>query len=128
MKGGVDRLMKKTEMGILSFLWFPFCRGEAGLVVTPINGYFCNLFPLLHVVGLFLHFSSSSAFLRYLFTQSSHLCCGLPRFLQPSCFFVSDIFGNISSFILTMQFGRCRPTLIVTTVGPIHTINFCQKQ
>ena len=49
-----------------------------------------------------LHFSSYSAFLRSLFTQSSHLSCGLPRFLQPSCFFVSDIFGNISSFILTM--------------------------
>ena len=25
-----------------------------------------------------------------------------PRFLQPHCFFVSDLFGNISSFILTM--------------------------
>ena len=34
-----------------------------------------------------LHFSSSSAFyffLRYLFTQSSHLSCGLPHFLKPS--------------------------------------------
>ena len=49
-----------------------------------------------------LHFSSSSAFLRSLFTQSSHLNCGLPRFLIPSCFFVSDLFGNLSSFILTM--------------------------
>ena len=49
-----------------------------------------------------LHFSSSSAFLRSLLTQSSHLICGLPRFLQPSCFFVSDIFGHLSSFILTM--------------------------
>ena len=35
-------------------------------------------------------------------TQSSHLSCGLPRFLQPSCFFVSDLFGNVSSFILIM--------------------------
>ena len=49
-----------------------------------------------------LHFSSSSVFLRSLFTQSSHLSCGLPRFLQPSCFIVSDLFGNFSSFILTM--------------------------
>ena len=49
-----------------------------------------------------LHFSSSSAFLRSLFTQSSHLSCGLPRFLQPLCFIVSDLFGNFSSFILTM--------------------------
>ena len=49
-----------------------------------------------------LHFSSSSAFLRSLFTQSSHHSCGLPRFLQPSCFFVSDLFSNLSSFILTI--------------------------
>ncbi len=31
----------------------------------------------------------SSAFLRSLFTQCSHPSCGLPRFLQPSLFFVS---------------------------------------
>ena len=49
-----------------------------------------------------LHFSSSSAFLRSLFTQSSHLSCGLPRFLEPSCFFVSALFGSLSSFIRTM--------------------------
>ena len=49
-----------------------------------------------------LYFSSASAFLRSLFTQSSHLSGGLPRFLQPSCFFVSDLFGNLSSFILTL--------------------------
>ena len=55
------------------------------------------------LLGVFsLHFSSSSAFLRYLFTQSYHLRCGLPRFMQPSCFFVSDLFGKLSSFILTM--------------------------
>ena len=48
-----------------------------------------------------LHFSSSSAFLRSLFAQSSNVRCDLHRFLQPSCLFVSDIFGNISSFILT---------------------------
>ena len=49
-----------------------------------------------------LHFSSSSAFLRSLFTQSSHLSCGLPRFREPSCFFVSALFGSLSSFIRTM--------------------------
>ena len=49
-----------------------------------------------------LHFSSSSAFLRSLFTQSSHLNCGIPRFLHPSCFFVSDLFNNLSSVILTI--------------------------
>ena len=49
-----------------------------------------------------LHFSSSTAFLRSLFTQSSHLSCGLPRFLEHSCYFVSARFGSLSSFIRTM--------------------------
>ena len=49
-----------------------------------------------------LHFSSSSAFLRSLFTQSSHLSCGLPRFLQPSCFIVSDLFGKLESLKKSM--------------------------
>ena len=82
---------------ILFFLWFPLSRGEAGLRVTPLYSYFCNLFPLGPVVGLFF-----LCLLRSLFTQSSHLSCGLPHFLQPSCFFVSDLFGNLASFILTM--------------------------
>ena len=34
----------------LFFLWFPFCMGEGGLVVTPLYSYF---FPLVPVVGLF---------------------------------------------------------------------------
>ena len=38
---------------LLFFLWFPLCRGEAGLFVTPMYGYFCNSFPLVPVVGLF---------------------------------------------------------------------------
>ena len=49
-----------------------------------------------------LHLSSSFAFLKSLFTQSSHLSCGLPRFLEPSCLFVSALFGSLSSFIRTM--------------------------
>ena len=49
-----------------------------------------------------LHISSSSAFLRSLFTQSFHLSCGLPRFLEPYCFFASALFGSLSSFIRTM--------------------------
>ena len=47
-----------------------------------------------------LHFSSSSAFLRCLFRQSSHPSCGLPRFLQYPRFFVS-IFLVISPFFLS---------------------------
>ena len=70
----------------LFFLWFPLCRGEADLLVTPKYGYFSNLLPLVPVVGLFSPFFSSSAFLSSVFTQSSHLTssCGFPRYLEPS--------------------------------------------
>ena len=54
------------------------------------------------LLAISLHFSSSSAFLMSLFTQSAHLSCGLPRFLHLPCFFVPDLIGNLSSFILTM--------------------------
>ena len=80
------------------------------------SSYFCSLrpsirhsytvtfivFPLLPLLAFSHYFSSSSAFLRSLFTQSSRLNCGLPRFLQPLSLFVPDIFGNLSSFILNM--------------------------
>ena len=46
---------------------FPFCRGEAGLVVTPLYGYVCIFLPPLPFSDL---------------PQSSHLRCGLPFFLQ----------------------------------------------
>ena len=59
-------------------------------------------FLLLPVVGIFSQLFFLPAFPRYLFTQSAHLSCGLPRFLQSSCFFVSDICGNLPSFTLTM--------------------------
>ena len=40
----------------LFFLWFPLCRGEAGLVVTAEYGHFRNLLPSVPVVGLFSQF------------------------------------------------------------------------
>ena len=52
----VLRLIISCIMSIITFLfflWFPLCRGEAGLFVTPMYGYFCNSFPLVPVVGLF---------------------------------------------------------------------------
>ena len=52
----------------------------------------------------------SSAFLRSLFTHSSHLSCGLPRFLQPSCCFVSDLFGNLSR----LSFRPCVQPIVPT--------------
>ena len=70
-----------------------------------------------------------------LFTQSSHLSCYLPRLLQTSCFFVSDLFGNLPSFILTMcsahliRLFTILPTIqafIVPTLGlfqsPLHSL------
>ena len=66
-----------------------------------------------------LHFSSSFAFLKSLFTQSSHLSCGLPHFLEPSCLFVSALFGSLSSFIRTMcpaHFIRLL-TILPTEIG-----------
>ena len=53
----------------------PLCRGEAGLLVTSKYGYFCNLFPLLPVVGIFSPLSSSSAFLRSLFQSRAGVLC-----------------------------------------------------
>ena len=88
-------------MNVLFFLLFPLCRGEAGLLVTAKYGYFRDLLPSM-LLAFSLHFSSSSAFLRSHFKQSSHLSCGLPRFLEPSCFFVSVLFGSLTSFIRTM--------------------------
>ena len=85
-----------------SFSGFP-CVGVR-LVYSSLRctATFVIRFHLSLLLAFSLHFSSSSAFLRSLFTQSSHLSCGLPRFLQPSCVVFSDLFGNFSSFILTM--------------------------
>ena len=48
-----------------------------------------------------LNFSSPSAFRRSIFTQSPYLNCRLPCLMKLSCFFVSDLLGNLSSFVLT---------------------------
>ena len=50
-------------------------------------------------------------------SHNTHLSCGLPRFLQPSFFFVSDIFGGLSSFIPTMF-----PTHIVRLLTMLPTM------
>ena len=108
---------------ILFFLLFPLCRGEAGLLVTAKYGYFRDLLPSVPEVGLFSPFSSSSAFLRSLFTQSSHLSYGLPPFLEPSYFFVSALFDSLSSFIRTMcpaHFIRLL-TILPTTQALVST-------
>ena len=86
---------------MLFFLWFP-CVGVRLVYLSLRNtATFVICFHWSLLLSFSLQFSSSSAFLRSLFTQSSHLNCDLPRFPKP-CFFVSDLFGNLSSFILTM--------------------------
>ena len=61
-------------------------------LVTPLYGYFCVIcFPW----SLLLAFLST-----FLPLPFSDLSSHLPLFLQPSCFFVSDLFGNLSSFNL----------------------------
>ena len=45
--GAVERSL------FLFFLWFPLCRGEAGLFATTMYGYFCDSFPLVPGVGFF---------------------------------------------------------------------------
>ena len=51
------------------------------------------------------------------------LSYGLPRFLKPSCFFVSDLFGNLSSFILTMCPAQHRSYIIIC----LSVIGFFRK-
>ena len=86
----------------LFFLWFSLFVGVT-LVYLPLHctATFVITFRWPLLLAFSLH-SSSSAFLRSLFTQSFRLSCGLPRFLKPYCFFISDLFGNLSSFILNM--------------------------
>ena len=57
----------------------------------------------ISVVLAFSHHFSSSAFLRSVFRQSSHLSDGLSRFLQLP-FLSRGLFGNISFFILTCYY------------------------
>ena len=97
----------------LFFPLFPFCRGEAGQLSLSCMAIFVLFFTtfLLTVVGIFSPLFFRTAFLRPVFTQSSHLSCGLPRFLQPSCFFVSDLFDNLSSFILANVSSPFLPAL-----------------
>ena len=85
---------------------------------------FVICFHLSLLLAFSLHFSSSSGFLRSFFTQSSHRRCGLPRFLQPSCFFVSDLFGNLSSFILTMCPAHFIRLLTILPTLQANSFNF----
>ena len=73
-------------MPSLFLLFFPFLGVRLVYWSLWCTATFVICFHLSLLLAFSLHFSSSSAFLRSLFTHSSHLSCGLPRFLQPSCF------------------------------------------
>ena len=94
--------LNSNHMLFLLLRHVSFCTGEAGLVVTPLYGYFNYCFHWSLLLVFSLKFSSSSAFLRSPFAPPSLLSCGFPRFLQPPCYFVSDLFVNLPSFVLTM--------------------------
>ena len=86
----------------LFFLWFPCVAVRLAYWSLRRTATFVICFHWSLLLAFSLQLSSSSAFLTSLSTQFSHLSCDLPRFLNPSCVFVSDLFGNVSSFILTM--------------------------
>ena len=46
---------------VFLFFWFTFCRGEAGLVVTPLYGYFCRGGAGLAVTPLYDYFCRGGA-------------------------------------------------------------------
>ena len=80
---------------------FPSVEVRQVYLSLRCTAFFVNVFHWSLLLAFSLHFSFSSAFLGSFFTQSSHRSCGLPRFRQQPCFFVSDLFRNLSSFILT---------------------------
>ena len=96
---GLVRPMCWVLLIVLFFLWFPCVRARQVDRSLRSTATFLICFHWSLLLAFSLHFSSSSAFLRSLFTQSSHLNCGLLRFLKPSCFFVSALFSNLSSFV-----------------------------
>ena len=82
---------------------FPFVGVRLAYLSIRCTFTFVNCFHWSLWLVFSHNLSSSSAFLRLFVTQSSHHSCGLPRFLRPSCLFLSDIFGN-SSYVSTQLF------------------------
>ena len=107
-----EKQLRHLQMDTLKYLWqqvsscsssgFPLVGVRLVYWSIHCTATFVIFFDWSQLLAFSLHLSSSSAFLRSLFTQSSHRSCGLPRFLQPPCVFISDLFCNPPSFILTM--------------------------
>ena len=89
----------------------PWHHRNAFIIIIIIIPLFCYFLSLL--LAFSLHFSSSYAFLRTIFRQASHLCCGLPNlfptslfiflaiFITPHCWqFVSTILPPLTIFYL----------------------------
>ena len=75
---------KYLRCALLFFPWFPCVGVRLVYWSLRITATFVICFHWSLLLAFSLHFSSSSAFLGSLFTQSSHLSCGLHRFLKPS--------------------------------------------
>ena len=98
-------------------------------------GAACNFFtassdslfhPPLSLV-FFFQYSSYSAFLTSLLTQSSHLSLGLPRLLLPCSRNSATLFGSLSSAILFTCPAHCNLLLTSLSVKllctPISSLN-----
>ena len=96
-------LLQDRQTVILVLPLVSILRGEAGqLSVRCMYVYFRYFFHCFLSLVFSLHCFTCSAIPKPLFTQSSHLSCGrLSLSLHPSCFAVTDIFGNLSAFVLT---------------------------
>ena len=81
---------------------FPFVGVRLVSLSVRCTATYIICFHWSLLLAFTLHYSSS-AFLRSLFTQSSYLSCRLPSFLQRSCFFVSDLFGNLLQVFLILM-------------------------
>ena len=72
--------VRKYIVTFLLFLSFPIYRGESCKFSLRSTANFVICFHCCLFLAFPRHFYSSSAFLRSLFTQSSHLSYGLPFF------------------------------------------------
>ena len=87
----VKRFEWSNGLDTCSFSCFPCVGVRLVYWSLQCTSIFVIRFHWSLLLAFSLHFSSFSAFLRSLFTKSSHLSWELPRFLQPSCYIKSYV-------------------------------------
>ena len=106
-----------TGSSFFLFLPFPFCRGEAGHSSLCCTATFVfSIAPCC--------WPSLSTFLFSQVCLQTILPSQMGSFLQPSRFFISDLFGDLSSFILTMCPVHFIRLLTVSPTIPNLSSNF----